>query len=218
VDDIIIFRPLSHERHRADRRYSDQRRVEKLLADRKLTIEVTPAAKQLLVAEGYDPVYGARPLKRRFSGCYRIRSRYRCSRVRFAEGDRIRVDPREGREFAHVRTDSGGRRQARVRACLRAWPPRWNRRGSQHPRTRVPIGAVVMRGDEDHCEAHNETVARRIHISSEFLPSSSGRSRRLRDRPAHRLQRLYVTIEPCAQLRGRDRAGESEDAGVWGVR
>jgi len=40
------------------------KRVEKLLADRKLTIEVTPAAKQLLVAEDTIPCTGARPLKR----------------------------------------------------------------------------------------------------------------------------------------------------------
>src|SRR5437016_5485557 len=55
VDDIIIFRPLSHED--IARIVDIQiKRVEKLLADRKLTIEVTPAAKQLLVAEGYDQI------------------------------------------------------------------------------------------------------------------------------------------------------------------
>ena len=63
VDDIIIFRPLTHE-DIAKIVDIQVKRVEKLLADRKLTIDVTPAAKQLLVAEGYDPVYGARPLKR----------------------------------------------------------------------------------------------------------------------------------------------------------
>ncbi|HMG17242.1 MAG TPA: ATP-dependent chaperone ClpB, partial [Gemmatimonadales bacterium] len=60
VDDIIIFRPLTHED--IEQIVDIQiKRVEKLLADRKLTIEITPAAKQLIVAEGYDPVYGARP-------------------------------------------------------------------------------------------------------------------------------------------------------------
>ena len=39
-------------------------RLEKLLADRKLTLEVTPEAKRLLAEEGYDPAFGARPLKR----------------------------------------------------------------------------------------------------------------------------------------------------------
>jgi len=39
-------------------------RVQKLLADRKITIDLTEAAKRWLGRVGYDPVYGARPLKR----------------------------------------------------------------------------------------------------------------------------------------------------------
>lgn len=39
-------------------------RVQKLLADRKISIELTPAARDWLGRVGYDPVYGARPLKR----------------------------------------------------------------------------------------------------------------------------------------------------------
>src|SRR5207302_469864 len=63
VDDVIIFRPLSNE---DIARIVDLQiqRVERLVAERKLALEVRPAAKQLIVAEGYDPVYGARPLKR----------------------------------------------------------------------------------------------------------------------------------------------------------
>src|SRR5262249_23536477 len=38
--------------------------LRKLLADRKITIELTPNAKELLFIEGYDRAYGARPLKR----------------------------------------------------------------------------------------------------------------------------------------------------------
>src|SRR5207244_11047952 len=63
VDDVIIFRPLSSQ---GIAKIVDLqiKRVERLVAERKLRLEVTPAAKQLIVAEGYDPVYGARPLKR----------------------------------------------------------------------------------------------------------------------------------------------------------
>ena len=40
------------------------KRLRKLLAERKLTLEVTDQAKQRLAEEGYDPAFGARPLKR----------------------------------------------------------------------------------------------------------------------------------------------------------
>jgi ATP-dependent Clp protease ATP-binding subunit ClpA len=38
--------------------------VEKLLAERQITLELTPAAEELILQEGYDPAYGARPLRR----------------------------------------------------------------------------------------------------------------------------------------------------------
>src|SRR5438093_1510921 len=63
VDDVIIFRSLSHD-DIAKIVDIQMRRVEQLVGERKLSLDVTPAAKQLLVAEGYDPVYVARPLKR----------------------------------------------------------------------------------------------------------------------------------------------------------
>jgi ATP-dependent Clp protease ATP-binding subunit ClpB len=63
VDDIIIFRPLGKEQlvRIIDLRLEDVRR---LLADRKISLELTDAAKELLFTQGYDPNFGARPLKR----------------------------------------------------------------------------------------------------------------------------------------------------------
>jgi len=63
VDDIILFRPLGKEQlvKIVDLRLEDLRR---LLADRKISLELTEAAKELLFTEGYDPNFGARPLKR----------------------------------------------------------------------------------------------------------------------------------------------------------
>jgi ATP-dependent Clp protease ATP-binding subunit ClpB len=63
VDDIIIFHPLGKEQlvKIVELRLEDLRR---LLADRKISLELTDAAKELLFAEGYDPNFGARPLKR----------------------------------------------------------------------------------------------------------------------------------------------------------
>jgi ATP-dependent Clp protease ATP-binding subunit ClpB len=63
VDDIIIFRPLGKEQlvKIIELRLEDVRR---LLADRKISIELTESAKDLLFAQGYDANFGARPLKR----------------------------------------------------------------------------------------------------------------------------------------------------------
>jgi ATP-dependent Clp protease ATP-binding subunit ClpB len=63
VDDVIVFSPLGEEQltRIIELRLDDLRR---LLADRKITIELTQAAKELLFVEGYDRAYGARPLKR----------------------------------------------------------------------------------------------------------------------------------------------------------
>src|SRR5213595_1802538 len=55
VDDVIIFRPLSSQ-DIAKIVDLQIKRVERLMAERKLRLEVMPAAKQLIVAEGYDPV------------------------------------------------------------------------------------------------------------------------------------------------------------------
>ena len=63
VDDIVIFRPLGEEQiaHIVDLQLV---RLDRLLADRKLTLKLEPDAKALIAREGYDPAFGARPLKR----------------------------------------------------------------------------------------------------------------------------------------------------------
>jgi ATP-dependent Clp protease ATP-binding subunit ClpB len=63
VDDIIVFRPLGREQlvKIIELRLEDVRR---LLAERKISLELTDAAKDLLFTQGYDPNFGARPLKR----------------------------------------------------------------------------------------------------------------------------------------------------------
>ena len=63
VDDMVIFRPLGHAQMD---QILDLRVVElqKLLEDRQISLELTQPARQLILASGWDPVYGARPLKR----------------------------------------------------------------------------------------------------------------------------------------------------------
>jgi ATP-dependent Clp protease ATP-binding subunit ClpB len=63
IDEIVIFNPLGKQQLE---RIVDLmlKSVDNLLAERKITLQLTPAAKQLLLSEGYDPAYGARPLRR----------------------------------------------------------------------------------------------------------------------------------------------------------
>jgi ATP-dependent Clp protease ATP-binding subunit ClpB len=63
VDDIVVFRPLGDEQltHIVDLRLKD---LQKLLADRKIELELTDDARKEIFKAGYDRAYGARPLKR----------------------------------------------------------------------------------------------------------------------------------------------------------
>jgi ATP-dependent Clp protease ATP-binding subunit ClpB len=63
VDDIVIFHPLGDEQltHIVDLRLKD---LQSLLADRKITLELTDKARHAIFTAGYDRAYGARPLKR----------------------------------------------------------------------------------------------------------------------------------------------------------
>lgn len=91
VDDIIVFRPLGTEQitHIVDLQLN---KLDQLLADRKLAVAITPAAKQFLAREGYDPAFGARPLKRTIQRLLQNPLALAVLEGRFSEGDTIRVD------------------------------------------------------------------------------------------------------------------------------
>jgi ATP-dependent Clp protease ATP-binding subunit ClpB len=63
IDEIVVFHPLSRE-HLGQIVEIQLGRLRGLLKERAITISLTDAAKDLLVNEGYDPAFGARPLKR----------------------------------------------------------------------------------------------------------------------------------------------------------
>ena len=63
IDDVIIFHSLTREEIKVVVG-TQIRRLESLLADRGISLELTDSALQLIAKEGYDPAYGARPLKR----------------------------------------------------------------------------------------------------------------------------------------------------------
>jgi ATP-dependent Clp protease ATP-binding subunit ClpB len=66
--------------------------VGKLLKDRKIALEVTPAAKDRLIAEGYDPQYGARPMRRAIQRLIQDPLALKLINGDFVEGDTVVVD------------------------------------------------------------------------------------------------------------------------------
>jgi ATP-dependent Clp protease ATP-binding subunit ClpB len=95
VDDIIVFKPLDTE-DLTTIVDLQLRRLERLLADRKLNLEVTDAAKALIAEEGYDPAYGARPLKRAIQKHIQNPLAIRVLEGDFHEGDTVLVDREPG--------------------------------------------------------------------------------------------------------------------------
>jgi ATP-dependent Clp protease ATP-binding subunit ClpB len=95
VDDVIVFHPLGRE-HLAQIIDIQLRGLARRLAERKIVVELTEAAKALLVAEGYDPAYGARPLKRTLQRRLLDPLALEVLRGHFVEGDRVVVDAPNG--------------------------------------------------------------------------------------------------------------------------
>ena len=91
IDDIILFRPLGEEQieHIIGLQL---KKLEGLLAERKLSIHLTPAARHTLATEGYDQAFGARPLKRAIQRLVQNPLALAVLEGRFLEGDRITVD------------------------------------------------------------------------------------------------------------------------------
>jgi len=98
IDEIVIFNPLGKQ---------DLERivglllksVEKLLEERQITLELTPAARELLLDEGYDPAYGARPLRRTIQRLIQDPLALQILEGRVLPGDHVRVD-RDGQKDA----------------------------------------------------------------------------------------------------------------------
>jgi ATP-dependent Clp protease ATP-binding subunit ClpB len=95
VDEIIVFHSLTRE-HLKEIVDIQMRRLVKLLAGRRLEIELTEQAKDLLAEEGYDPTFGARPLKRLIQRDVQDPLALRLLKGEISEGDRIRIDVRDG--------------------------------------------------------------------------------------------------------------------------
>ncbi len=95
VDDVVVFHPLGREHIRriVDIQLGYLRRR---LADRDMGLELDDAASDQLGEAGFDPVYGARPLKRAIQHQLENPLAQRILRGEFAAGETIRVTARDG--------------------------------------------------------------------------------------------------------------------------
>ena len=91
IDEIVMFNPLGREQleHIVDLLLKN---VEKQLEEKQITLELTPAAKALVLAEGYDPAYGARPLRRAIQRLVQDPLAMKILDGEVLHGDRVKVD------------------------------------------------------------------------------------------------------------------------------
>jgi ATP-dependent Clp protease ATP-binding subunit ClpA len=105
IDEIVIFQSLTREQLR---RIVDlaAEGLRAMLAERRLSLRLTEAAKDALVEEGYDPQFGARPLKRTLQRRIQNSLAMRLLRGEFQPGSEIEVDFARGEfEFRTARPE-----------------------------------------------------------------------------------------------------------------
>ena len=108
VDDVIVFRPLGRED--LDRIVTLQlARLEAMLAQKRIGLRVSPEARALLADAGYDPVFGARPLKRTIQRLLQNPLALQVLEGRFGEGDTVEVH-RQGHELRFDRVPAAPER------------------------------------------------------------------------------------------------------------
>ena len=117
VDDIIVFRQLTKEDiHEIARRMLTS--LDKRLKDMDITVQVTDAAVEAIAAEGFDPVYGARPLRRAIQSRIEDPLAEKLLEGAFQAGDSVTVDYAEG-VFRFDKPDAAPTRAARRRPAAR---------------------------------------------------------------------------------------------------
>ena len=91
VDETIIFSSLGREEIKSIVDIQ-LKRLRQNLANRKMALEITEPAKALLAEKGYDPVYGARPLKRTIQRLIQDPLAVKILAGEFKEGDTVKVE------------------------------------------------------------------------------------------------------------------------------
>jgi len=107
IDEIIVFRPLTKEQMHSIVRILLER-VRRELRGQGMDIEFTDALRELLVQEGFDPQYGARPLRRAIQRLVEDPLSDELLRGRFRQGDTVVADVRDGKVVFEGRREPVG--------------------------------------------------------------------------------------------------------------
>ncbi|HEX5580204.1 MAG TPA: ATP-dependent chaperone ClpB [Gemmatimonadaceae bacterium] len=107
VDDIVVFHPLG-ERQLERIVELQLGRLRRLLEDRKITLRLTPEAQRLIATEGYDPAFGARPIKRAVQRLLQNPLAMAVLEGRFNDGDTILADAGPDGELTFERVEDEG--------------------------------------------------------------------------------------------------------------
>jgi len=105
IDEIVIFKALGREEIGQILKIQLARLRERL-AQRRITVDLTPAAEELLAREGYDPAYGARPLKRSIQRLIQDPLALALLNGEFHDGDTIVVGAQGGRIVFEKRVEA----------------------------------------------------------------------------------------------------------------
>ena len=97
LDDVVMFDPLSRE-DLARIVETNLAKLNSRLADRRITVETTDAAKEWLATTGFDPVYGARPLRRLIQTTIEDQLARKVLAGEVVEGDTVIFDGNEDRD------------------------------------------------------------------------------------------------------------------------
>ncbi|MHC4179659.1 MAG: AAA family ATPase, partial [Planctomycetota bacterium] len=103
IDEVMIFHPLAREQIRKIVEIQ-VKRLREQLQEKGIELEVTPAAIDAIARDGYDPTYGARPLKRVIQQQIQNPLAVEILKREFAEGSRVKVDHLDG-EFIFERVE-----------------------------------------------------------------------------------------------------------------
>ncbi len=122
IDEIVVFHGLLEQQLEAIVEL-ETKALANRLAERKITLELTPAAKALIAKEGYDPVYGARPIRRTIQKLILDPLAQKVLSAEYKEGDTVFVDAENG--------------------SIQFWTQEFaDRLAKQHERERRPVGSL----------------------------------------------------------------------------